>query len=213
MSRRARHAAVLLVLAALVVCAWVVVERHLIARSVLAHPVVGTVTTLAEAEGWTVLAERVVRPGPFEPLWLAGMIDAPFRRELVFVSPGSSAEELGPAVSRALFGAGGWPPDEPHDGVHWRTSRITSTLSLSPAAAIDRARTRGSYLGYPAETTRVRRTRRIAVEVAAGHVAVSVEGGKRPSAGASIEPRSFIGRTEPLPWDAPAGAPGSQASR
>lgn len=173
---------------ALLLVAVLGVHRMLLARSVLEHPVIATMHREAQARDWNIIDDQVQRPGPLEPLWLAGMFDAPYRRTLV-IDTGLPLERNGPLVEGLVFGDAGWHPDTDAWEARWRTSPVLANLSRA-AGVVDG----DGFLGYPEQITLHRRARRISIEVADGLVAVSISGGER---GRVVEP---IGGLDPPVW-------------
>ncbi|TVR18728.1 MAG: hypothetical protein EA387_14215 [Nitriliruptor sp.] len=127
--------------------------------------------------------------GLLEQLWLAGMLDPPYRRTLV-IDTGFPLGRNGREIEALVFGDAGWHPDTDAWEARWRTSPVLANLSRAADGSVEGS----SFLGFPERVTRQRRARRITVEVADGLVAVSISGGKR---GSVEEP---IGTLDPPLW-------------
>jgi hypothetical protein len=170
---------VILVLVVLLpVAAWGL-HRHAIASSVLSHPVLQAFEMAAEERSWTVLSDERRTPG-IEPLWLASMMEDPYRRELILETD-LAFYELGPSVEELVFDGQRWPPVDAVYGAQWRPSGATPVLNRHLSEATPDATFRGALIGQVETTTHFDRARTIWIEVRDGFVAVTVEGGVRRS--------------------------------
>lgn len=155
-------------------------HRHLIASSVLGHPVLESFETAAEERSWAVLADERRTPG-IEPLWLAAMMEEPYRRELILETD-LPFHELGALVEEVAFEGQRWPPSGAVHGARWRPTGVTPVLNHHRAGEPATDALRGGLIGEVESPTRVDRARRIWIEVRGHAVAVTVEGGvRRPS--------------------------------
>jgi len=179
--------------------------RDRVGRSVLHHPVVEVFRAAAPVEGWTLLQDEIQRPGRLEPLWLAGMMEEPWQRTLMYRTH-QPPDRSGPRVECLLFGAPGGPPEGPVEGIVWRSSRTLPFISGDAQVEEARGGPRGSFVGLAQEITFLDRARSFRVALDGELVVVIVEGGKRRTGGDGYG--HPLNSTEPHDWGPPPPSTG-----